>query len=457
MSEKGITIMAHEREKDLAFNWIRNQQNAAAAATRKNKKKKGGLTNTLMFGAVSAVIAEASKPLIDMAMTNIKSRCLYRLNINDEMFVLGRYIVKHFANFPDTMRVDMLDEFEPIEYVKSVYQRGSLPNYMNLLWQDGCPIILKTTRDESITNVDKSTAELITFRNERCIHALRTFVHNVAVEAYQEASKEFTKYAQIAKVEWSDGYDIPHRKLRTWNDVFVPDQIYHQIMDPIFKYVKSREFYVQNNIPNHFGVLLYGQPGQGRTSIAQAIADAIGAKLYVINGDDVGNLPSILNRVIWIDPPAKNVYRVVVIEDIDSGIKNLNRDVVVDDSNSEDGKSIRRNVGLASILNAIDGVGSPSNIIYVLTTNHKELLDPALIRPGRCDVCVELTYVLQSTLIEWLDKYYPGHGYTMDNIPEIRDNITFAELQTQLMMNKSLDDIIKFCEKKRHRRTKKED
>lgn len=451
--------MAHETEKDLAYNWIRRQQNAAATNKHREKKKeKGGFVNKLMFGAITAVIAEASKPLIDMVITNIESKCLYRLNINDEMFVLGRYIVERFGNFPETMRVDMLDDYEPIAYQKSVYTRGNMPNYINMIWYDGCPIVLKTTKDDSITNIDKSTAELITFRNERCIHAVRKFVHETALDAYRHASTEFTRYSKIVKVEWNDGFDIPHRKLRTWDDVFVPDHIYHQIMDPIFKYVKSREFYVQNNIPNHFGVLLYGQPGQGRTSIAQAIADAIDAKLFVINGDDIGNLPNILNRAVWLDPPAKNVYRVVVIEDIDSGIKNLNRDVVVDDADNDSGKSIHRNVGLASILNAIDGVGSPTNIIYVLTTNHKELLDPALIRPGRCDVCVELTYVMQDTLIEWLDKYYPGHGYTMDTIPEIRDNITFAELQTQLMMDKPLGDIIRFCEKyKRRRRTKKED
>ena len=49
-------------------------------------------------------------------------------------------------------------------------------------------------------------------------------------------------------------------------------------------------------------------------------------------------------------------------------------------------------ITLSGLLNTIDGVSAPEGHVLIMTTNHPELLDPALIRPGRCDVKVEFDY-----------------------------------------------------------------
>merc|ERR1719158_2290509 len=68
----------------------------------------------------------------------------------------------------------------------------------------------------------------------------------------------------------------------------------------------------------------------------------------------------------------------VMLEDVDSVF-------VQRQSKSED-----RSVTFSGLLNALDGVASQEGRIYFLTTNHIDKLDPALIRPGRCDVKVEI-------------------------------------------------------------------
>merc|ERR1719502_48290 len=57
-----------------------------------------------------------------------------------------------------------------------------------------------------------------------------------------------------------------------------------------------------------------------------------------------------------------------------------------------------RNVTFSGLLNALDGVADPRGTVIFLTTNHKNRLDPALVRAGRCDVQVELTYAVDEQL-----------------------------------------------------------
>lgn len=422
-------------------------------AERRKKNKASSVIKTVAFGAMSAALAEASKPLIEMLITSIKSRSFYQLDLASNMWELGKYITPMFGVFPERIFIDVLDDFEPIKYEKKLAYSNTA-SFMGWTLYDGCPIILKS---EGKSDDADPYMYLITLRNEKCIRAAKKLVREAFMKSCSSKYGRFDTEPQMGLIRGFSSMDLHHRKCRTFDDVFITDEQYHRIMDPIHKYVSSREWYDHYNIPNHFGVLLYGQPGQGRTSIAQAIAHEIGAKLFVVNGDNLDQLPEIIDRCVWIDPPAKDQYRVVVIEDIDSGIRNLNRDV----SEEERIKSLlngeeknKRTAGLATVLNCIDGVGSANNIIYVLTTNHKELLDPALIRPGRCDVCVELSYVCEETLTKYLNHYFPDEKWVIDR--PLKDNVTFAELQTLIMEGKTANDIVKFCYKPQTRRTRKE-
>ena len=56
---------------------------------------------------------------------------------------------------------------------------------------------------------------------------------------------------------------------------------------------------------------------------------------------------------------------------------------IVNKKNNENDK-----LSLSFLLNILDGTMSPENIIFIMTTNHKEILDPALIRPGRMDISI---------------------------------------------------------------------
>ncbi len=68
----------------------------------------------------------------------------------------------------------------------------------------------------------------------------------------------------------------------------------------------------------------------------------------------------------------------------------------------------RSGVSFSGLLNAIDGVAAQEGRALVMTTNHKERLDPALIRPGRADVHTELGLVGAPTARRLYERFFPG-------------------------------------------------
>lgn len=69
----------------------------------------------------------------------------------------------------------------------------------------------------------------------------------------------------------------------------------------------------------------------------------------------------------------------------------------------------RSGVSFSGLLNAIDGVAAQEGRALVLTTNHKDILDPALIRPGRADMHVELGLVNARTARRFFERFFPGN------------------------------------------------
>jgi chaperone BCS1 len=116
--------------------------------------------------------------------------------------------------------------------------------------------------------------------------------------------------------------------------------------------------------------LLYGPPGTGKTSFTQAIAGAKNFNLCYVNLSKEDLNDESFNRMLQ-DAPTKSI---LLLEDIDVFKKR------------EGGELYSRDLSFSGFLNALDGVRSQEGQILFMTTNHREKLDPALLRPGRTDV-----------------------------------------------------------------------
>ncbi|XP_020964862.1 AAA-ATPase At3g50940-like [Arachis ipaensis] len=151
---------------------------------------------------------------------------------------------------------------------------------------------------------------------------------------------------------------------------------------------------------------------------------------------------------------------ILVMEDIDCTIKLPNREEEKEDNNNnnkEADKSEDSKVTLSGLLNAIDGLWSccGEERIIVLTTNHKEKLDPALIRAGRMDMHIHLSYCTFSAFQQLAFNYLGISQHKL--FEEIQGllgkvQVTPAEISGELTKNinskEPLQELVRFLHSK---------
>jgi SpoVK/Ycf46/Vps4 family AAA+-type ATPase len=177
------------------------------------------------------------------------------------------------------------------------------------------------------------------------------------------------------------------------------DKLYlHSILS---RFSDCADIYQELDIPHKLGVLLYGEPGTGKSSTIKAIASYIKRDIYFVDLSDVKK-NSELKQIF--DHVNKGCLKggVLVFEDIDcmTDIVKPRQKIIGSDGEYEvfgkdDNiltvmKNKDDNLSLSYFLNLLDGTLCSDNTLFIMTTNHKENLDPALIRNGRVDVSIEL-------------------------------------------------------------------
>ncbi|KAB2004436.1 hypothetical protein ES319_D11G198200v1 [Gossypium barbadense] len=237
------------------------------------------------------------------------------------------------------------------------------------------------------------------------------------------------------------------------------------IMKDLDSFVERKEFFENVGRAWKRGYLLYGPPGTGKSSLVAAIANYMRYDVYDLQFQSVRN-DSDLRRILT----STTNRSILLIEDIDCSTKvSHNRTKVKEKSEEEEDDdedrdetkrpfSIDPGVTLSGLLNFIDGLWSScgNERIIIFTTNHKEKLDPALLRPGRMDVHIYMGYCSPAGFRK-LAASYLGikddklFGRIDDLIKSVE--VTPAEVAQQLMISNepkvALESLIEFLNAKK--------
>ncbi|XP_010424616.1 PREDICTED: AAA-ATPase At1g43910-like [Camelina sativa] len=197
------------------------------------------------------------------------------------------------------------------------------------------------------------------------------------------------------------------------------------------------------------GYLLYGPPGTGKSSLVAAIANHMNFSIYDLQIQSVKG-DAMLRQILT----STENRSILLIEDLDcsgadASCRNENKD------DGEPGKSQNKKkkdedpkVTLSGLLNFVDGLWSScvEERIIVFTTNHKEKLDPALLRPGRMDVHILMDYCTPTVIKKLAAVYLDIEEHVSFEAIEkllLEVKATPAEITEQLMVSDNPDVTLK--------------
>jgi mitochondrial chaperone BCS1 len=180
-----------------------------------------------------------------------------------------------------------------------------------------------------------------------------------------------------------------------------------RLLRDVEKFRGSRRRYSQVGVPYHRGYLLYGPPGTGKTSLVSALAARFAMSIYVVELSNF-NDRSLVNAINDVPPNS-----VILFEDIDCMKSSKTRDKLEEWVNQPEGapagkeEADKLGVTLSGLLNVLDGFRAPENVLFVMTSNKIEALDPALLRPGRIDVRLFLGKATDQQKVELYQRFFP--------------------------------------------------
>jgi len=194
----------------------------------------------------------------------------------------------------------------------------------------------------------------------------------------------------ILKGDWWDHVgDVPRRSIDT---VLVDDDRIDKVLKDMRWFYGASSWYAERGVPWRRGYLFYGPPGTGKSSLIRALASDLSLDIASLDIGRVTLTDNDLREAMMCAPGGS----LIAVEDVDAVFT------------QREGGEKRSGVSFSGLLNAIDGVAAQEGRALVMTTNHKERLDPALIRPGRADVHTELGLVGAATARRQFERFFPG-------------------------------------------------
>ena len=235
-------------------------------------------------------------------------------------------------------------------------------------------------------------ADLEFLAKEAAMRSLRRIMPEIDFDQ-EKISTEILQKIQITNEDFRDALkEVRPSALRevlvqtpnvTWDDVGGLESLKEELRESIEWPIKHKEAFEFVNVQTPKGILLHGPPGTGKTLIAKAVAKMTESNFISVKG------PELLSK--WVGESEKGVREIfrkarqaapciVFLDEVDA---------IVPIRGTGSGSHVTENV-VSQILTEIDGLEELHNVLIIGATNRLDIVDPAILRPGRFDRIIEV-------------------------------------------------------------------
>jgi mitochondrial chaperone BCS1 len=275
---------------------------------------------------------------------------------------------------------------------------------LHWFWYAGRPFWVWFYRSEETKGWSPKRVESLTFRTiGRDQAILRRFVADI-VECHRRRVG-LASHLYLYDNGWTRVQAYAARSLAS---VILNTGEMEHLKQDVERFLGSRERYRALGVPYHRGYLLYGPPGTGKTSLVSGLAAEFGMSIYAVN------LTEFNDRTLKYAMGDVPEHSVILFEDIDcmrtgkarpesSNWTELPTPAGTEKGSEPDGLGVT----LSGLLNVLDGLNAPESVLFVMTTNRIEVLDRALLRPGRIDYRLFLGAAVTRQKLELYRRFFP--------------------------------------------------
>ena len=383
-----------------------------------------------------------TSPLLEKIQSSVEkkekiSSITIQINIVDQENVIGQALLDLITNSQNTKHVSykkqnfILNQKDIIEIAEELFitMKECIVNEESKVESEQLIELFSYTKNmqELRAWLNRLAHEYtVKLKNKLGNHIYYFNQHPINAQKTMDGSKDYSK--------------LPNTCIFTMK-VFETNRKFSNLFGPEISAVKQRvEFFVKNSkwydskgIPHTLGLLLSGQAGAGKTSSIKCLANE--TKRHIININLNNDITKVqldnlfFNETLFVINPSTNKtetyyiplnQRIYVLEDIDCQDKivvkrELKEDLLKGHNNSNDRKplpitqppiGIAEKIDLSFLLNLLDGILESPGRIVIMTSNHPEKLDHALIRPGRIDIIANFKKCTRETIFQMMEHFY---------------------------------------------------